>query len=142
MSNWVHGLMFLTLIVIGPGFSFAKSPAPTLEGLTSLVFQYLDTADSDEANRLLQAILSRADGSIETVSRIMQTERVQRHCLFLNDKLIDLSKPLAVLTNGQVSFEGLVTLSLETLLQQARMRQDPHQLFPIHLTIMVQKQAS
>ena len=39
-----------------------------------------------------------------------------------------------------VSFEGPVTPSLETLLKQARLRQDSRQLFPIHLAIQVRKQ--
>ena len=57
-------------------------------------------------------------------------ERVQRYSLFLNEQLVDPTKPLVVLTNGQVSFEGSVTPSLETLLRQARLRQDSGQLFP------------
>jgi hypothetical protein len=72
----------------------------------------------------------------------VQADRVQRYSLFLNEQLIDSSKPLVVLTNGQVSFEGRVTPSLEILLRQARLRQDSRQLFPIHLTIIVPKQAS
>jgi hypothetical protein len=55
----------------------------------------------------------------------------------LNGSLIDPAKPLTVVTNGQVSFEGTVTPSLETLLRQARLRQDPQRLFPIHLSISV-----
>jgi hypothetical protein len=39
-----------------------------------------------------------------------------------------------------VSFEGPMTPSLETLLSQARLRQDSRQLFPIHLAIQVRKQ--
>jgi hypothetical protein len=45
-----------------------------------------------------------------------------------------------VLTNGEVSFDGVVTPSLETLLRQVRLRQDTRQLFPIHLIIQVRKQ--
>jgi hypothetical protein len=58
----------------------------------------------------------------------------------LNQQLIDSAKPLVVLTNGQVSFEGSVTPSLETLLRQARLRQDSGQLFPIQLVIQVRNQ--
>jgi len=39
-----------------------------------------------------------------------------------------------------VSLEGPVTPSLETLLRQARLRQDSRQLFPIHLAVQVRKQ--
>jgi pimeloyl-ACP methyl ester carboxylesterase len=84
---------------------------------------------------------ARLDAFIVAPNRIeVQVDRVQRYSLFLNEQLIDSSKPLVVLTNGQVSFEGVVTPSLETLLRQARLRQDARQLFPIHLAIQVRKQ--
>ena len=84
---------------------------------------------------------ARLDASIAAPNRIeVQVDRVQRYSLFLNEQLINSSKPLLVLTNGQVSFEGSVTPSLETLLRQARLRQDSRQLFPIQLTIQVRKQ--
>jgi hypothetical protein len=84
---------------------------------------------------------ARLDASIVLPNRIeVHTERVQRYSLFLNEQLIDSAKPLVVLTNGQVSFEGSVTPSLATLLRQARLRQDSRQLFPIQLVIQVRKQ--
>ncbi|NOT23001.1 MAG: hypothetical protein HOP22_09795 [Nitrospiraceae bacterium] len=84
---------------------------------------------------------ARLNVSIVAPNRIeVQADRVRRYSLFLNDQLIDSSKPLVVLTNGQVSFEGPVTSSLETLLRQARVRQDFRQLFPIHLAIQVRAQ--
>jgi hypothetical protein len=84
---------------------------------------------------------ARLDATIAAPNRIeVQTERVQRYSLFLNEQLIDSSKPLIVLTNGEVSFDGVVTPSLETLLRQVRLRQDTRQLFPIHLIIQVRKQ--
>ena len=86
---------------------------------------------------------ARLDVSIVAPNRIeVRTDRVQRYSLFLNEQLIDSSKPLVVLTNGQVSFDGSVTPSLEILLRQARVRQDSRQLFPIHLTIQVRKPRS
>jgi hypothetical protein len=86
---------------------------------------------------------ARLDAAIIGLNRIeVKTEKVQRYSLFLNEQLIDFSKPLVVVTNGQLSFEGSVTPSLETLLRQARLRQDAKQLFPIQLTIVVQKPAS
>lgn len=84
---------------------------------------------------------AKLDATIIAPNRIeVQAERVQRYSLFLNEQLIDSSKPLIVLTNGAVSFDGVVTPSLETLLRQARLRQDTRQLFPIHLIIQVRKQ--
>ena len=93
--------------------------------------------------RIMRREYAKLDAAIVGPNRIeVQAERVRRYGLFLNDQLIDLSKPLTVLTNGEVSFNGLVTPSLETLLRQARLRQDPCRLFSIHQTIIVRKQAS
>ncbi len=94
-------------------------------------------------DRIMRREYARLDASIVAPNRIeVRAERVQRYSLFLNEQLIDSSKPLVVLTNGQVSFEGPVLPSLETLLRQARLRQDAGQLFPIHLAIQVRKQPS
>ena len=93
--------------------------------------------------RIKRREYAKLDAAIVGPNRIeVKAEHVQRYSLFLNDQLIDLSKPLTVLTNGQVSFNGLVTPSLETLLRQLRLRQDSRRLFPVHQTIIVQKQAS
>jgi pimeloyl-ACP methyl ester carboxylesterase len=93
--------------------------------------------------RIKRREYAKLDAVMVGANRIeVKAERVQRYSLFLNDQLIDVSRPLTVSTNGQVSFEGSVTPSVETLLRQARLRQDPRQLFPIHLTVVVQKQAS
>jgi dienelactone hydrolase len=94
----------------------------------------------DELTRSKQ--YAKLEASIVTPNRIeVATKRVRRYSLFLNSQLIDVSKPLTVLTDGQTSFEGTVTPSLAILLGQARLRQDPHQLYPIHVMIPVQKQA-
>ena len=94
-------------------------------------------------DRIMWREYARLDASIVAPNRIeVQADRVQRFSLFLNEQLIDASKPLVVLTNGQVSFESPVTPSLEILLRQARLRQDSRQLFPIHLAIQVRKQPS
>ena len=96
---------------------------------------------SKRDDRIKRREYARLDASIVGPNRIeVRVERVQRYSLFLNEQLIDSSKPLVVLTNGQVSFDGPVTPSLETLLRQARLRQDSRQLFPIHLVIQVRTQ--
>jgi len=99
----------------------------------------------DLIDRRDESIRRRAYAKIDAVitgaNRIeVTTERVRRYSLFLNDQLIDLSQPLTIMTDGEVSFEGLVTASLETMLRQARLRHDPRFLFPVHLTMPVRKQ--
>lgn len=93
--------------------------------------------------RIKRRVYATIDASIVGRTRIEVTaEHVQRYSLFLNDQLIDVSKPLTVTTNGRLSFEGMVSPSVDTLLRQARLRQDPERLFPIHLTIVIEKPAS
>ena len=85
---------------------------------------------------------ARLDVSVTAPNRIEdETGLVQRYTLFLNDQLVDVAKPVTVVTNHQVSFEGMVTPSVETLLRQARARKDPRQLFTVQLPIQVSKPA-
>ncbi len=85
---------------------------------------------------------ARLEASITAPNRIeVETGLVQRYTLFLNDQLVDLSKPVTIVTNKQVSFEGTVSQAVETLLRQARLRQDARQLFPAQLAVQVSKQA-
>ena len=69
----------------------------------------------------------------------VNTERVRRYTLFLNDALIDYSKPLTVVTDGRTSFEGMVTPQVETLLRNARRRRAVDSFFPAQVTIDVQQ---
>lgn len=90
--------------------------------------------------RIKRREYAKVEASIVETNRIeVTTDRVQRYSLFLNNQLIDFSKPLTVVTNGRLSFSGVVSPLVETLLRQARLRQDPLQLFPVHLTIAVEK---
>ena len=93
--------------------------------------------------RIRRREYAKLDATIVSSNRIeVSAVRIRRFSLFLNDRLIDLSKPLTVVTNGQVSFNGTVTPSLDTLLHQARLRQDPRQLFSVQIIITVPNQAS
>ena len=67
----------------------------------------------------------------------VRTERVRRYTLFLNEALVDFSEPLTVVTDGRTSFQSPVTPQVETLLREARRRQDVDTLFPAQLTIDV-----
>jgi pimeloyl-ACP methyl ester carboxylesterase len=81
---------------------------------------------------------ARLDASVTAPNRIeVETGFVQRYTLFLNDQLVDVSKPVTVVTNKHVSFEGMVTPMVETLLRQARARKDSRQLFTVQLAIQV-----
>ncbi|MDZ4734579.1 MAG: hypothetical protein SGJ16_13465 [Nitrospirota bacterium] len=108
---------------------------------TDLIAAFSEDLVSKRDDLINRREYARLEASIVAPNRIeVRADRVQRYSLFLNEQLIDSSKPLVVRTNGQASFEGLVTPSRETLLRQARLRQDSRQLFPIHLTIQVRTQ--
>jgi dienelactone hydrolase len=99
--------------------------------------QLIDRRDEDVVNRRY----ARLEARIAAPNRIEVTTRhVRRYTLFLNDTLIDYGKPVTILTNGQVSHEGPVAPSVETLLREARHRQDRHLLFPVKLSLIVERE--
>jgi len=110
---------------------------------TDPIAAFSDDLVNKRDERIARREYAKLDAAIVSPNRIeVRVERVRRYSLFLNDQLVDSSKPLVVLTNGEISFEGTVAPSLETLLRQARLRQDPCQLFPIHVTIPVRARPS
>jgi pimeloyl-ACP methyl ester carboxylesterase len=110
---------------------------------TDPIATFSDDLVDKHDERIKRRVYARLDASIAERNRIeVKAEHVQRYSLFLNEQLIDFSKPLTVLTNGRLSFEGTVSPSVETLLRQARLRQDPERLFSVHLTIAIAKSAS
>lgn len=101
-----------------------------------------DLVDKQD-ERIMKREYARLEATIVSANRIeVTTERIQRYSLFLNDRLIDPAKPITIVTNGRLSFEGTLRASLETLLRQARLRQDPRQLFPFHLAVAVPRPVS
>lgn len=95
----------------------------------------------DEAHR--QQRYAKIEAQVNGPNRIeVVTEHVRRYTLFLNERLIDSSKPVVVVTNGEISFEGTVTPSPETLLRQARLRRDPERLFSVQLSFAVPADAA
>ena len=110
---------------------------------TDPIAAFSDDLVDKRDERIKRRVYARLDASIAGSTRIeVKAEHVQRYSLFLNEQLIDFSKPLTVVTNGRLSFDGTVTPSVETLLKQARLRQDPGRLFSVHLTIAIVKPAS
>ncbi len=81
---------------------------------------------------------ARLEAAVVGPNRIeVRTKFVRRFTLFLNESLVDLSRPVTVVTNGRAAFEGMVTPSAKTLLREARLRQDPRMLFPAAVSVNV-----
>jgi pimeloyl-ACP methyl ester carboxylesterase len=130
------------LIVVRDGSHFQTFNWVRLDSTDPIAAFSEDLVDKRD-ERIKRRIYARLEASIAEPNRIeVKAEHVQRYSLFLNERLIDFSKPLTVVTNGRLSFEGTVIPSVETLLRQARLRQDPERLFPVHLTITIAKPAS
>lgn len=94
----------------------------------------IDQRDETIAHR----IYAKLDAEIVAPNRIeVSTHRVRRYSLFLNQSLADLSKPVTIVTNGRVSYEGPVRPSVEVLLREARHRHDRGMLFPavVHIAV-------
>ncbi|HPV83121.1 MAG TPA: hypothetical protein PK866_08330 [Nitrospira sp.] len=90
-----------------------------------------------------QRAYARLTAQVTGPNRIeVRTDRVRQYTLYLNSDLVDLSKPVVIITDGQPSFEGLVVPHADTLLRQARLRHDPAQLFPAQVTLTVPQRAS
>jgi pimeloyl-ACP methyl ester carboxylesterase len=128
-----------SLTVVRDGSHFQSFNWVRLDSTDPIATFSEDLVDKRD-ERIKRRVYARLDASIAGRNRIeVQAEHVQRYSLFLNEQLIDFSKPLTVVTNGRLSFEGTVTPSVETLLRQARLRQDPERLFSVHLTIAIAK---
>ena len=81
---------------------------------------------------------ARLEAEIKEGNRIeVHSQRVRRYTLYLNEQLVDLARPITVVTNGKLSYEGTVPLDVRTLLREARLRQDPRTLYPGLVTIDV-----
>ena len=109
---------------------------------TDPIAAFSDDLVSKRDDNIKQKRYARLTAAVAAPNRIeVTTESVRRYSLFLNDQLIDLAKPVTVITNGQISYEGPVLPSIETLLRQARIRQDPRMLFPVQLSLTVKAPA-
>lgn len=58
--------------------------------------------------------------------------------IYLNDKLVDLSKPVKVVVNGREAFNGMVELSTANLVNSCAAFFDPARLYPAAVEVEVQ----
>jgi predicted esterase len=94
-----------------------------------------DSRDADVVNR----IYAKLDAVVTAPNRIeVTTDRIQRYSLFLNEQLVDFSKPVTIVTNQRVSFEGMVIPSARVLLREARFRRDASAGYPAVVSVIVQ----
>ncbi len=116
--------------------------------LTSFSWLRIDATDQiaafsenliDSRDELITGkVYAKLEAQVVSPNRIVvKTEHVRRYTLSMNDELIDFSQPVTVVTNGQVSFHAHVSPTLDTLLREARRRQDSQRLFPAQVVVDV-----
>jgi hypothetical protein len=84
--------------------------------------------DEQEGKRLEAGAYARLAARVEGNQLWVETRGIRRFSLLFPSSLVDFSQPVRVMTNGQVSFYGMVTPDSLLLLAEARRRPDPAQL--------------
>jgi len=67
------------------------------------------------------------------------TKHVDELTVFLDDKMVDLDKPVRIVANGEVVFQGQVKRSLEQLFDSARLHRDPRLCYAAAVRIRIPK---
>ena len=93
MTRLAAALLLITAVWCNAAVTSAD-PRPGSDSLPAMVFQYLDTPDADEAERLLRAIHNHPQTSIERVIRIIETERSYD------------SRPIGTLPDERIRLQG------------------------------------
>ena len=94
--------------------------------------------DPAETRRLGEGIYARIEARIQAGNLIdIQTRNVLRFTVILNDSLVDFNRPVRVMTNGELSFEGMLEQHAGILLEEARRRPDPKALVSAAIEIVV-----
>jgi dienelactone hydrolase len=115
-----------------------------------LPFNWVRIDSTDRIAEFSENLIDRRDEAIATkrYARLeaevvgsnkieVRTHRIRRYTLYLNENLADLSRPVTIMTNGSVTYEGTVTPSTKTLLREARARQDPGTIFSASVSVVV-----
>ena len=105
---------------------------------TDRIAAFSDELIDSRDEYIVGKVYAKLEAKITEGNRIVvTTERVRRYGVFLNEDLVDFSKAVTIETNGKVSYLGKVHPSLETILSQARLRQDPQTVYSVRLAIDV-----
>lgn len=101
-------------------------------------------ADDFDAWRLQHRKGKRQGASIDAVNRggnliAIQTRNVARFTIWLHPRMIDASKPVTVVVNGERRLVGPLTPSLATALESYRRRRDWGLIYPIKIELAVRR---
>jgi dienelactone hydrolase len=103
----------------------------TTDRIASFTEALIDRQDEAIKSRLY----ARIGATIKDNTIAVGANHVRRYTLFLNDQLVDLARPITVITNGTESFNAKVTPSVRTMLHEARVRHDQQAVYPVSITV-------
>jgi len=83
--------------------------------------------DAEEGRRLERGDFARLTVVREGNSLSVTEQGVHRYSLLFSPGAVDFGRPVIIVTNGQTSFQGVITPQSRTLLEEARRRPDPAQ---------------
>jgi len=82
--------------------------------------------------------LARVAASLSRGNRVnIIAKHVEKLTVFLDDRMVDLDKPVSIYVNGELVFRGKVQRSLEALVESARMNRDPRLCYSASVTLRV-----
>lgn len=91
----------------------------------------------EETEKVKKGVFPTLSAEIKGNRVEVKAEHVKRYVLYFNRRLIDFSKPVTIVTNGQKSFEGPLSEGAEFLLKEAKRRNDISALYTAAVTIDV-----
>jgi len=104
---------------------------------TDRIASFTDALIDRQDEAIKSRLYARLDATIKDNTIAIHSQRVRRYTLFLNDQLVDLTRPVTVVTNDTITFEGVITPSIRTLLHEARARHDGASVYSGSITITV-----
>lgn len=69
----------------------------------------------------------------------IKTQHVEELTVFLDDKMVDLDKPVRIWVNGELAFSGKAERSVEQLVESARFHRDPRLCYAAAVRIKVRE---
>ena len=89
---------------------------------------------------LMRTGVGKLDGQIDGNRITVSTRHIMGYTVLLDDRLVDLDKPVQVITNGKQSFSDKVDRDLPFMLEWARRHADPGMLYSAHVRVVIESE--
>jgi len=86
---------------------------------------------------LMRTGVGKLDGKLDGNRITVSTRHVIGYTVLLDDRIVDLDKPVQVITNGKQSFSGKVGRDVQFMLEWARRHADPEMIYSAHVRVVI-----